>query len=134
MESIIEESEDEDLLERHLNGEEITAESVTDDVRAAIATARFFPIIGTHAPSGLGVEGLYDLFERGFPSPAAAALPAVYTADGKPFGDAAPVTRRARWSPKSCGPRAPRSSAGSAWSGCSPAPCAPTRRCTCRAT
>ena len=87
MESIIEESEDEDLLERHLNGEEITAESVTDDVRAAIATARFFPIIGTHAPSGLGVEGLYDLFERGFPSPAAAALPAVYTADGQPFGE-----------------------------------------------
>ncbi|HEY5848559.1 MAG TPA: elongation factor G-like protein EF-G2 [Microlunatus sp.] len=87
MESIIEESEDEDLLERHLNGEEITADSVTDDVRAAIATARFFPIIGTHAPSGLGVEGLYDLFERGFPSPAAASLPAVYTLDGEPFGD-----------------------------------------------
>ena len=87
MESIIEESEDEDLLERHLNGEEITADSVTDDVRAAIATARFFPIIGTHAPSGLGVDGLYDLFERGFPSPAAAALPAVYTPDGKPYGD-----------------------------------------------
>ncbi len=87
LESIIEESEDEDLLERHLNGVEITAESVTDDIRAAIGTARFFPIIGTHAPSGLGVQGLFDLFERGFPSPAGAPLPAVRSCDGGDFGE-----------------------------------------------
>jgi elongation factor G len=86
MESIIEESEDEDLLERHLNGEEIDAETVLADLRAAIATARFFPIVATHAPSGAGIEVLYDLVEHGFPSPAAAAMPSVYTAAGRPFG------------------------------------------------
>src|SRR5919112_298308 len=47
MESIIEESEDEDLLERHLSGEEVELSAVADDLRAAIATARFFPIIAT---------------------------------------------------------------------------------------
>ena len=39
------------------------------DLRAAIATARFFPIVATHAPSGMGIEELYELFEHGFPSP-----------------------------------------------------------------
>jgi elongation factor G len=87
MESIIEESEDEVLLERHLSGEEIDSQLVAADLQAAIATARFFPILATHAPSGLGVEELYDLFAQGFPSPAAASLPAVLTIDGKPFGE-----------------------------------------------
>jgi len=86
MESIIEESEDEVLLERHLNGEDIEFETVATDLRAAIATARFFPIVATHAPSGMGIEELYDLFEHGFPSPDAAAMPAVQTATGEDFG------------------------------------------------
>lgn len=89
MESIIEESEDEELLERHLNGEEIEFETVAADLRSAVATARFFPIVATHAPSGLGIEELYDLFEYGFPSPQEAPLPAVYTPDGEPFGEVA---------------------------------------------
>jgi elongation factor G len=86
MESIIEESEDEVLLERHLNGEDIEFEMVATDLRAAIATARFFPVVATHAPSGMGIEELYDLFEHGFPAPDAAVLPAVQTATGKDFG------------------------------------------------
>ncbi len=56
------------------------------DLRAAIATARFFPIVATHAPSGMGIEELYELFEHGFPAPDAAALPAVQTAQGEDFG------------------------------------------------
>ena len=63
------------------------ADGLADDIRAAIGTARFFPIIATHAASGLGVETLYDLFERGFPSPAAAVLPAVQSCDFSEFGD-----------------------------------------------
>src|SRR5215217_2167827 len=86
MESIIEESEDEDLLERHLSGEEVELSAVADDLRAAIATARFFPIIATHAPTGVGIEALYDLIEQGFPAPVAAPMPAVYTATGGSFG------------------------------------------------
>src|SRR5215203_7264860 len=87
MESIIEESEDEDLLERHLSGEEVELSAVADDLRAAIATARFFPIIATHAPIGVGIDALYDLIEQGFPSPVASPMPAVFAASGKPFGD-----------------------------------------------
>ena len=86
MESIIEESEDEVLLERHLNGEEIEFETVAADLRAAIATARFYPVVATHAPSGMGIEELFDLFEHGFPSPVAASLPSIQTATGKDFG------------------------------------------------
>ena len=120
MESIIEESEDEVLLERHLNGEDIEFETAATDLRAAIGTARFFPIVATHAPSGMGIEELYDLFEHGFPSPDAAVMPVVQTAVGQEFGRS-PAIRPARWSPRWCGPRATRSSAGSRWSGCSPA-------------
>jgi elongation factor G len=83
MESIIEQSEDEVLLERHLGGEEIDFELVAQDLRAAIATGQFFPIVATHAPSGMGTDGLYDLIERCFPSPAAAPMPSVYTLAGE---------------------------------------------------
>ncbi len=87
MESIIEESEDEDLLERHLSGEQVALEDVADDLRAAIATARFFPVIATHAPTGVGIEALYELFEQGFPPPIAAPMPAVRSPNGGSFGE-----------------------------------------------
>ena len=87
IESIIEESEDETLLERHLGGEPIDLDIVMADLRTAIATARFFPIIPTHSPSGLGIEGLYELFEKGFPSPVTAVMPNVFTPTGQPYGD-----------------------------------------------
>jgi elongation factor G len=86
IESVIEESEDESLLERYLGGEEVDLEAVAADLRAAIGTARFFPVLPTHAPAGVGVEGLLDLVERAFPSPAEAALPTVYTPVGGDFG------------------------------------------------
>ncbi|GAB3440853.1 elongation factor G-like protein EF-G2 [Phycicoccus ginsengisoli] len=89
IESVIEESEDEGLLDRYLGGEEVDVDSVSADLRLAVATARFFPIIPTHAPTGVGVEALLELFEKGFPSPVGAAVPRVYTPAGGDFG---PVT------------------------------------------
>ncbi|HEX6758253.1 MAG TPA: elongation factor G-like protein EF-G2 [Propionibacteriaceae bacterium] len=86
IESIIEESEDETLLDRHLSGEPIDLDIVLPDLRAAIATGRFFPIIPAHAPTGMGIEGLFELFEHGFPSPASSPLPTVYKPNGTPFG------------------------------------------------
>jgi elongation factor G len=88
IESIIEESEDETLLDRHLSGEPIDLDIVLPDLRAAVATGRFFPIIPAHAPTGMGIEGLLELFEQGFPSPASAPLPKVYKLSGEPFGTA----------------------------------------------
>jgi elongation factor G len=86
IESIIEESEDETLLDRHLSGEQIELDIVMPDLRAAVGTARFFPIIPAHAPTGMGIEGLYELFEQGFPSPASSPLPTVYKPSGITFG------------------------------------------------
>jgi elongation factor G len=85
IESIIEQSEDETLLDRHLSSEPIDLDLVLPDLRAAVATGRFFPIIPAHAPTGMGIEGLLELFEQGFPSPASAPLPKVYKPSGEPF-------------------------------------------------
>lgn len=89
IESVIEESEDESLLERYLEGEEIDLASITSDLRTAIATARFFPVLPTHAPAGVGIEELHALIVQAFPSPDAAPLPTVYTPVGAPFGSIA---------------------------------------------
>ena len=86
IESVIEESEDETLLERYLGGEDVDLEGVAADLRTAIATARFFPVLPTHAPSGVGVDSLLELIERAFPSPVEARIPAVYTPVGADFG------------------------------------------------
>jgi len=89
LESVIEQSEDEELLDRYLGGEEADPDAVSADLRAAVATARFFPVLPTHAASGVGVEELFELFEHGFPSPVDASVPTVYTPAGAAFG---PVT------------------------------------------
>ncbi|HEV7171299.1 elongation factor G-like protein EF-G2 [Pedococcus sp.] len=86
IEAVIEESEDESLLEGYLGGEDVDTEAVAKDLRLAIATARFFPILPTHAPGGVGVESLLELFEHGFPSPAGASIPRVFTPAGGDFG------------------------------------------------
>jgi elongation factor G len=87
IESVIEESEDETLLERYLGGEEVDTDSLAHDLRVAIATARFFPILPTHAPTGVGVESLLELFELGFPSPVHASIPRIFTPAGGDFGE-----------------------------------------------
>jgi elongation factor G len=86
IEAVIEESEDEALLEGYLGGEDVDTEAVSKDLRMAIATARFFPILPTHAPGGVGVDALLELFEHGFPSPAGASIPRVFTPAGGDFG------------------------------------------------
>lgn len=87
LESVIEESEDETLLDRYLSGEEIGIDEVIDDLRVAIATARFFPIVPTHWATGVGVAELFTLFAKGFPSPAQGWFPEVTRPDGEDFGD-----------------------------------------------
>ncbi|MBK6887940.1 MAG: elongation factor G-like protein EF-G2 [Tetrasphaera sp.] len=86
VEAIIEESEDETMLDRYLGGEELDADALREDLRLAIATARFFPIVPTHWASGVGVSELMRLFESGFPSPADSWMPEVTTPEGGDFG------------------------------------------------
>jgi elongation factor G len=87
MESVIEQSEDETLLERYLGGEDVDVEEVSTDLREAVATAKFFPVIPTHAPGGVGTDALLEIIEQGFPSPVSARVPKVYTPVGGEFGE-----------------------------------------------
>ncbi|MEO6018853.1 MAG: elongation factor G [Knoellia sp.] len=86
VEAIIEQSEDETLLERYLEGESIGPETLRADLHTAVATARFFPVLPTNASSGVGVEELLDLIEHALPSPADVAVPRVYRTNGGDFG------------------------------------------------
>ena len=45
IEAIIEESEDDTLLDRYLEGEDISTETVIEDLKAAVAKATFFPLV-----------------------------------------------------------------------------------------
>lgn len=86
LESVIEESEDETLLDRYLEGEQIDSALLAEDLRAAVATARFFPILPVHAPSGVGIEEVVDVIVTGFPSPDIVGPPRVTTPDGGDYG------------------------------------------------
>jgi elongation factor G len=89
IESVIEESEDDDLLERYLGGEDINLASLRDDLRMAIGTGRFFPVLPTHAPAGVGVHEIFELIEGAFPSPAGRPMPRVFTPAGATVEDVA---------------------------------------------
>ena len=89
IEAIIETSEDEGLLDRYLSGEELDLDGLRADLSAAVATARFFPMVPVNPPTGVGVPALLDLVVGSFPSPDRAWMPAVMTPQG---GDLAPLT------------------------------------------
>uniref|UniRef100_UPI00188635FF GTP-binding protein n=1 Tax=Ornithinicoccus halotolerans TaxID=1748220 RepID=UPI00188635FF len=85
IESLIEESEDETLLDRYLEGEEISADQLAGDLEAAVCSGRFFPIVPVHPPTGAGVPQLLALVTRAFPSAADVPLPAVTSPEGEPL-------------------------------------------------
>jgi len=84
IESIIAESEDETLLDRYLDGEDIDVETLIDDLETAVARGSFFPVLGVCATSGLGINALLELLVGGFPHPGEHALPTVTAIDGGP--------------------------------------------------
>ena len=86
LESVIETSENEELMEVYLEGGEIDLDDLLDDVRTAVRSARFFPVIPVHTPTGVGVPQLERMFIKGFPSPLDSPLPTVLTPDGDEFG------------------------------------------------
>jgi elongation factor G len=84
IEGIIEESEDETLMDRYLGGEEISHESLTEDLEKAVARASFHPVVPVCSMSGVGCAELLDLAVDGFPSPLEHPSPDVFTPAGKP--------------------------------------------------
>jgi elongation factor G len=85
IEAIIAESEDESLMDRYLNGEDIDPKVLIDDLETAVARASFYPVLATAAPSGLGMTELLEVITAGFPSPLEHEVPPIATADGRPL-------------------------------------------------
>jgi elongation factor G len=84
IESVIEESEDESLMDRYLSGEVIDQKVLIDDLEKAVARGSFYPVIPVAAQQGIGLEELLELMTQGFPAPDEHPLPTVTTPDGKP--------------------------------------------------
>jgi elongation factor G len=84
VEGIIQESEDDTLLDRWLDGGQIELDTLVRDLETAVARGTFHPVLATVPTTGLGVPELLDLLVRGFPSPLEHPLPGVTAPDGEP--------------------------------------------------
>ncbi len=84
IEGIIAESEDESLMDRYLEGEDIPTDTIIDDLEKAVAHGSFFPVIPIAATTGLGLDALLEVLTRAFPTPGEHDLPAVTQLDGSP--------------------------------------------------
>jgi elongation factor G len=87
IEAVIEESEDESLMDRYLEGEEIPFDTLVDDLETAVARGSFFPVVPLASPTGMGIAELDEIITRGFPAPAEHPIPAVYTIAGASVDD-----------------------------------------------
>jgi elongation factor G len=84
IESLIQESEDESLMDRYLSGEQIEQKVLIEDLEKAVARGSFYPVIPAAALHGIGLAELLELMTQAFPSPQEHPLPTVTTIDGKP--------------------------------------------------
>ncbi len=82
IEGIIEQSEDETLMERYLEGEEIEVHTLVDDLETAIARGSFHPVIPVCVGNDIGLDALLEVLVGGFPSPLQHPLPPVSALDG----------------------------------------------------
>ena len=69
IETIIQESEDEELMERYLGGEEITPTDLIGDLEQAVAQGRLFPVLAGAAGRQIGTAELLEVLTQAFPSP-----------------------------------------------------------------
>lgn len=83
VESIITESEDDELLERYFEGDELAIDEVVGDLMKALYLGRFHPVIPV-TTNGVGIEELIGVIDRGFPTPLRWKAPVVTTLAGEP--------------------------------------------------
>ncbi|MDP9987725.1 elongation factor G [Arthrobacter oryzae] len=86
IEGIIAESEDESLMDRYLEGEDMDTAVLAADLETAVARGSFFPVLPTSAVTGLGTAELLDLLVRAFPPPVERSLPDAADLSGQAAG------------------------------------------------
>jgi elongation factor G len=84
LEGVIAESEDESLMERYLNGEDIEMATIISDLEKAVARGHFYPVIPVCAETRIGLDALLELLTSAFPSPLEREVPPVRSVDGSP--------------------------------------------------
>ncbi len=84
IEGIIAESEDESLMERYLEGEDIEADVLINDLETAVARGTFHPVIPACAHSGVGLAEILEVITRALPAPAQRTPPQAARPDGSP--------------------------------------------------
>lgn len=89
IEGIIAESEDETLMDRYLDGEDIPLETLVEDLETAVARGSFHPVLAACGTSGLGMGALLEVLTSAFPTPGEHEVPPVTGIDGSPH---APLT------------------------------------------
>ncbi|MGH3444789.1 MAG: elongation factor G-like protein EF-G2, partial [Nocardioidaceae bacterium] len=89
IEGVIEESEDENLMERYVDGEDVDRDLLVRDLEKAVARGSFHPVVPVDSSDGVGATELLDLVVAGFPPPSEHPMPEVFT----PAGKAGPTLR-----------------------------------------
>ena len=84
IEAIIAESEDESLMDRYLEGEDIEIATLIEDLEKAVARGSFYPVVALCAETRVGLDALLEVLTSGFPSPLEHDLPTVTGVDGSP--------------------------------------------------
>jgi elongation factor G len=69
IEGIIQESEDDALMDRYLEGDQLKADELVQDLMKAIYTARFFPVVPVNSLNEVGSEELLTVIKNSFPTP-----------------------------------------------------------------
>lgn len=82
IEGIIAESEDENLMDRYLAGEELPLADLIADLETAVARGSFHPVMPTSAETGLGLAELMSLLTDALPSPLERQVPPVMKPEG----------------------------------------------------
>ncbi|WP_262500278.1 elongation factor G [Phycicoccus endophyticus] len=82
VEGIIEESEDPDLMDRYLSGEELDFATLERDLLQAVAHGSFHPVLPVSGETGAGVDVLLHLLEAAFPHPGLRPTPSVTAVGG----------------------------------------------------
>ncbi|MEV0696708.1 elongation factor G-like protein EF-G2 [Saccharopolyspora sp. NPDC050389] len=75
IEAIIAESEDESLMDRYLNGEQIDEDTLIADLEKAVVQGGLHPVLPVCGLTGIGIREVLDGIRRGFPSPLEHPLP-----------------------------------------------------------